>query len=173
MALIDSQGRLFGKLSILDVGAMVVIAMVLIGIFLFPGATGQSVVNVTGAKPVEVEAMVKGLGARDPSSLFKAGDKTNLIIRNQPYGEIEIKNYQLLPRNIVVTQPDGSVKVQPNPLAGERFSNDMLVTLIGQAQETAKGLVLGNSLIKVGTVIELDGPKYNFKASVIDLRVQG
>ena len=37
MAIIDSQGRLFGKLSILDIGSALIILLVIAGIFLFPG----------------------------------------------------------------------------------------------------------------------------------------
>jgi len=36
MKILDSQGRLFGKVSILDFGAALVILLVLVGIFFFP-----------------------------------------------------------------------------------------------------------------------------------------
>lgn len=38
-----------------------------------------------------------------------------MIIRNQPYGQIEIKSIQQLPRTVNVFQPDGSVKELPDP----------------------------------------------------------
>ncbi|MEO0949524.1 MAG: DUF4330 family protein, partial [Cyanobacteria bacterium J06641_5] len=37
MKLLDAQGRLFGKISILDLGAAATIALAIIGIFLYPG----------------------------------------------------------------------------------------------------------------------------------------
>jgi len=40
MKILDSQGRLFGKVSILDFGAALVILLVLVGIFFFPGTSG-------------------------------------------------------------------------------------------------------------------------------------
>ncbi|MGB3768575.1 MAG: DUF4330 domain-containing protein, partial [Phormidesmis sp.] len=41
MAILDSKGRLFGKLSLLDLGAALAILMVIFGIFIYPGATGS------------------------------------------------------------------------------------------------------------------------------------
>ena len=37
MKIIDSQGRLFGKISILDLGAGAVIFLAIAGILIFPG----------------------------------------------------------------------------------------------------------------------------------------
>lgn len=172
MAILDSQGRLFGKVSILDVGAALVILLVVIGIFFYPSTTGSSIaqVNVT-TKPVEVDVIVRGLSVRNPQDLFKEGEKATFIIRNQPYGQIDIRSVDFLPETVLVPQPDGSVKAQPDPRASQNFSADMLMTLQGKGQITASGPVLGNSKIKVGTPVELEGATYNFKASVIDVRV--
>lgn len=171
MALIDSQGRLFGKVSLLDAGAALVILLVVLGIF-----TGTSnPVAQTGAKlkTVEVEAIVKGWNVRRPTDLIKPGEKVNLIIRNQPYGQIDIQSVEFLPRTVLAPQPDGSMKAIPDPLAEERLNVNMLLVLSGKAEETDKGIIFGNSNVKVGTVLELDGRLYNFNASVIDIQVKG
>lgn len=173
MAILDSQGRLFGKVSILDFAAGLVILLVLVGIFLFPGTSGSSVAQINSTKPIEVDALVRGLSVRNPQELveqFKKDKKTNIIIRNQPYGQVEIKSVKQLPRLISVPQPDGTLKAQPDPRP-DAFSTDMLMTLGGKAQMTDTGPVLGNSKIKIGTPLELEGFNYNFNASVIDVRV--
>ena len=90
MALLDSQGRLFGKVSILDVGAGLVILMVIFGIFFFPGTSG-SVAQMSPSKSIEVDVVVRGLSAIDPKSLIKEGDKTSIIVRKQPSGEATLK----------------------------------------------------------------------------------
>ncbi|BAY69986.1 DUF4330 domain-containing protein [Anabaena sp. FACHB-709] len=175
MAILDSKGRLFGKVNILDLGALLVIVMVIFGIFVFPGTSGS--VAQVGAKtvPIEVDLVVRGLNVRDPQQLagngLKTGGKTKVIIRNQPYGEIEIKSVEQLPRTVVATQPDGSVKELPDPKANN-FSTDMLLTLNGKAQVTKDGPVLGNSKVKIGMPFELEGFNYNFNATVIDVRLQ-
>ncbi len=175
MAILDSKGRLFGKVSILDVGAALVILLVVVGIFFFPGTSGSVAQVGVKTKPVEVDLVVRGLNVRDPQQLFKQGlkesGKTNIIIRNQPYGQVDIKSIKQLPRTVLVPQPDGSVREAPDPRANQ-FSTDMLLTLGGKAQITDSGPVLGNSKLKIGTPIELEGFNYNFNATVIDVRIK-
>ena len=95
MKILDSQGRLFGKFSILDFGAALVILLVIFGIFFYPGTSGSvAQVGVT-TRPVEVDVLVVGLKSRNAKELFKTGEKTNLIIRNQPYGQVTLNNIEL------------------------------------------------------------------------------
>lgn len=172
--ILDSQGRLFGKLSILDVGAALVILLVVVGIFFFPGTSGSVAQLGVTTKPVEVDVVVRGLSIRNPQELikeFQTKKKTNIIIRNQPYGQVDIKSVKELSRSVVVPQPDGSVKALPDPRK-DTFSTDMMITLAGKAQITANGPVLGNNKIKVGMPIELEGFEYDFNASVIDVRIK-
>ncbi len=175
MTFLDSKGRLFGKFNILDFAAALVILLVIFGIFFFPGTTGSvAQVGVT-TKPVEIDLLVRGLNVRDPEQLFNQGltkgGKTNVIIRNQPHGAINVKSVQQLPRTVLVPQPDGSLKELPDPKSNS-FSTDMILTLDGKAQITANGPVLGPSKLKIGVPIELDGFNYNFNATVIDVRVK-
>lgn len=173
MKLLDAQGRLFGKLSILDLGAGLTIVLVLIGIFLVPG-TGGSVAQVGAVKqPIEIDAVARGLSVRDPNAVvqdLKTTGKTTVIIRNQPYGQVAVKSVQPLPRMTLVPQPDGSVKALPDPRP-DLYSADLFVTLSGEATITDNGPVLGNSKLKIGTTVELEGKTYNFNASVIDVRL--
>ncbi|NES84173.1 MAG: DUF4330 domain-containing protein [Moorea sp. SIO2B7] len=173
MKILDSKGRLFGKLSILDLGAACVILLVIIGIFFFPGSTG-SIAQVSSTKPISVDLLVRGLSVRDPEALlseFEQQTKASIVIRNQPAGQIEIKSAKGLPRTVSVPQPDGSVKALPDPRPEVVFIKDMIITLTGKGQITENGAVLGNQKIKIGTVIELDGSDYNFKGSVMNVRI--
>jgi Domain of unknown function (DUF4330) len=173
MKILDSQGRLFGKLSILDVGAVLIILLVVVGIFFFPGTSG-SVAQVGGVttKPVQIDVIALGLKGRNFQSLFKVGDKVNIIIRNQPYGQIDIKDIKVLTRTLAVPQPNGTLKALPDPREEESFSRNMMFTLEGKGQITKDGPVLGNIKIKIGNTVELEGFNYNFNASIIDVRVQ-
>lgn len=173
MKILDSQGRLFGKVSILDLGAGLVILLVIIGIFFFPGTSG-SVAQIRGTKPIEVDLLVQGLRILQPEALqaeLEATKNTDIIIRNQPYGQVEIKTVELLPRTVVVPLPDGSVVARPDPRPEEKYSTNWLITIGGQAQITPTGPVIGNHKIKIGTPIELEGRDYNFRASAIAIRV--
>lgn len=172
--ILDSQGRLFGKISILDLGAALVILLVILGIFFFPGTSGSVAQLGITTKPVEVDLIVRGLSIRDPQNLikeFQTKQKTNIIIRNQPYGQVGIKTVKELPRTVNIPQPDGSVKALPDPRT-DNFSSDLLITLAGKAQITDNGPVFGNNKVKIGTPIELEGFDYNFNSSVIDVRIK-
>jgi hypothetical protein len=166
MAIVDSQGRLFGKLSLLDVGAGAVVAMVVGGIFLLPGKTG-SAVRGANEKPVEVTVIVRGLNTLNAQELLKPGEKVNVIIRNEPSGNAEIKKVDFLPRNVTVPQPDGSVKALPDPRPEMRFSTDFTMTLVGNAQVIDDGVVFGNKKVKIGTTLELESQNFNFNSSVL------
>jgi len=172
MAMIDSQGRLFGKVSLLDVGAILVILLVIVGIFFYPGTSGSVAQLGATTKPVEVDVVVRSVGAADPQTVLKSGDKTNLIIRNQPYGEVKIAAVKELPRNVPVPQPDGSIKALPDPRPEAGLTKDFLVTVAGNARMTKGGAVLGNNKIKIGVRIELEGMTYDFSdLTVIDVRI--
>lgn len=176
MAILDSKGRLFGKVNILDLAAGVVMLMVVAGIFLFPGTSGSSVAQIGATnKPVEVDCIVRGLTASDPEQLLadlKQSETVNVIIRNQPYGELKVLDVQSLPRTVAVPQPDGSVVAQDDPRPELNYTADMLITLGGDAQITDDGPVLGNNKVKVGTPLELEGQTFRFNAPVVGVRIK-
>jgi len=176
MAILDSKGRLFGKVNILDLAAAVVMLMVVAGIFLFPGTSGSSVAQIgTTTKPVEVDCMVRGLTASDPQQVLNdlsQSETVNVIIRNQPYGELNVIDVKSLPRTVAVPQPDGSVIAQNDPRPELNYTVDMLITLGGNAQITDDGPVLGNNKVKVGTPLELEGQTFRFNAPVVGVRIQ-
>ncbi|MGK7900651.1 MAG: DUF4330 domain-containing protein [Hormoscilla sp.] len=176
MAILDDKGRLFGKVSILDIGAALVILLVIFGIFFYPSTSGSVAQIGVQTKPVEVDVLIRGLSVRDPQSLvsqFQSSKKTNIIIRNQPYGQVDVKSVQVLERDVIVPQPDGSVKAYRDPRLSQALAIDLLLTLAGNAQITDNGVVLGNSKLKIGTPVELEGLTYNFNGSVIDVKIQG
>jgi hypothetical protein len=172
MKLLDSKGRLFGKLSLLDIGAALIILAVIFGTFVFPGTTG-SVAQVGSTQPVEVSAIVRGLSVRDPDGLIQMmrdAGKTEVIIRNQPHGEVELSKIEPVERMVIVPQPDGSVKALPDPrTAEESYSTDMMISFRDRAQMTDDGAVIGGQKVKIGTLLEFEGETYNFKGSAIEV----
>ncbi len=168
MAVIDSQGRLFGKINILDIGAGLIILFTLIGIFVFPGAT-TSVAQTT--KPVEVEVVVR-VAAQNVNTLFKPGEQTKIIIRNQPAGALKIKEVKELPDTVFVPMDGGKGTYIPDPRPEVALSKNMILTLSGNAQIRDDGPVISNNKIKIGTPIELEGFSYSFaNLNVRDIRI--
>ena len=175
MAILDSKGRLFGKVSLLDLGAGLILLMVVAGLFLLPGGTGSSVAQIGAAnKPVEMDVIVRGLTVSNPKAFVEAiqqQGKTNIIIRNQPAGEVQILGVKSLPRSVAVPQPDGSVKPMPDPRPELEYTVDMIITLKGESQVLSDGAVLGGRKIKVGTPLELEGQTYRFNAPIVGVRI--
>lgn len=175
MAILDSKGRLFGKVSLLDLGAGLIILMVVAGLFLLPGGSGSSVAQIgASTKPIEIDVIVRGLTVSDPKAFvtsLQEQKKTNIIIRNQPAGEVEIVGVKSLPRSVAVPQPDGSVKPMPDPRPELEYTVDMMVTLRGDAQVLEDGAVLAGNKVKVGSPLELEGQTYRFNAPVVGVRI--
>ena len=177
MKLIDSKGRILGKVSILDLGAACVILLVIVGIFFFPGTPiTEGIVAQTKAKPIEVDVLVRGLSVADFDGLvqeFQEEKTANIVIRNQPAGKVEIKSVKPLPRTTPVPQPDGTVKALPDPRPEVTMIKDLILTLGGKAQITGNGAVLDSTKkVKIGTPIQLEGKDYDFNGSIIAVRVE-
>ena len=173
MAILDSKGRLFGKVSLLDLGAALVILMVLGGIFLFPG-TGGSVAQIgVETQPVEVDLLVRGLTVADPDALiaqFNEEGKTDIIIRNEPYGTVDVISAVRQARTVIAPQPDGTLKAVEDPRPESKYSANVRMILGGEGQIKDGEIILGKSKVKIGTTLELEGTSYNFKGSVIGIK---
>ncbi len=177
MKIIDSKGRLFGKLSILDFAAAAVIGLVAIGIFFFPGTPlTNSIVAQTKQKPIQVQILVRGLAVSNLDGLlkeFKENDEADIVVRNQPAGKVEIIDSELLARTTPVPQPDGTVKALPDPRPEIEMIRDMVITLGGQAEATDSGFVLpGSKKIKIGSSIQLQGNTYDFSGTVVSIELK-
>ena len=176
MRILDNQGRLFGKLSILDVGAALVILVVLFGIFFYPGTAGSIAQVGAKEKPVEIDVIIRGLSTSNPEVLikdFKDTKQLNIIVRNQPSGKVDVKSVEVLPRTVPVPQPDGKVLALPDPRPEVQYYTDLMLTVGAKAQVTENGPVIGTSKLKIGTPIEMEGLRFNVTGGIVDVRIQG
>jgi hypothetical protein len=172
MALLDRQGRLFGKFSILDIGAIATILIVLIGLLIVPGNGGSSIAQVLSAekKTVQVDMNVRGLSAVDPQKLVKVGDKVKIVIRNQPRGEVTITKVEISVPKVVTAKADGTAVYFDDPRAVSTSQSDLAITLEATAQITNDGAVFASEKVKVGTSIDIEGPKYIIRGSAMAVR---
>ncbi len=173
MKILDNRGRLFGKVSILDLGAGFVILLVIIGIFFYPGSSGSIAQINNQTNQIEEDILIRGLGLSEPESFekhFSTNTKADIIVRNQPAGGVEVLSAKILPRTVSVPQPDGSVKALPDPRPEVNFIKDSIVTVKGEGQITSDGAVLGSQKIKIGSQIEVDSLDYHFRGNVMGVR---
>ena len=69
MSILDRQGRLFGKISILDLGAALVIMAAVIGILYIPAGSGSGSLLGSNNGTAEVDVLVRGLNILSPDRL--------------------------------------------------------------------------------------------------------
>lgn len=164
--MIDNQGRLMGKINLLDLMVVLVVVAVVLGAGL--ARAGKAGVNqqLRGEALAEFDLFIRG-GVADPS-IFKEGEKTFITLRNQPYAALTIRRVRVTPRTITVPVP-GGVKAYPDP--SEPFSKDVLLTLREKAQLTDDAIVLGGNKVKVGVPIDIEGYKYRLRGSIVDVRL--
>ncbi|MEM6445911.1 MAG: DUF4330 domain-containing protein [Cyanobacteria bacterium J06642_2] len=169
MALIDGQGRLFGKISVLDIGALAVVLVALLAVFFFPNnpSAGVPLPGTSNTiQPVEVDMIVRGISTKSPD-VFKEGVKANVIIRNQPYGKVEVIKVEDVTRRVPVVFPDGTLE----RVDGEdEYRADVVFTLAGQARITDDSIILGNTPVKIGVPLEIETFDYLLRGSVMGVR---
>jgi hypothetical protein len=161
---IDEQGKLWGRISIIDLGALLIVLLVGAG---FLGLRGGTVAQTT-QQPMEAltfKMLVRGLSIEKPKELFQPGDQPRVIIRNQPAGQVTIKAVQIFDNTVPILQANDKITYVPD--GGSPFSRDILLTLEAQAQQTVDGAVVGGTKLKVATPIELETKSYAIKGSVI------
>ena len=175
MKIIDSQGRLFGKVSILDLAAGAIIFLAIAGILVFPGTQVTGIAQ-NNSSPIEIQVLIRGLPVIDYDKLIKGFDKDNtidIVIRNQPAGTLEIISTEVLPRTTPVPQPDGTVKALPDPRPEVEFIKDFIIALSGEAEVTGNGVILeGAKKVKIGTGIRLEGKTYDFNGTIIGVEAK-
>jgi hypothetical protein len=163
---IDAQGKLFGRVNVLDLLLLVVVFVSALGVVL--ARTGNAGVNqvLKGEGTAEIDLFFRGSIA-DPS-MFKVGDKTFITIRNQPHASLKIVGVKVTPKLITMPAP-GGVKAYPDP--SEPFGKDVVLTVREKAQFTDDAVIMGGQKIKVGVPIEVEGFKYRLRGSIVDVRV--
>ena len=121
-------------------------------------------------KSVQVDMNVRGLSAANPQNLVKVGDKVNIIIRNQPRGEVTIQKVDISTPKVVAAKADGTAVYFEDPRALSTSQSDLAITLEATARVTNDGVVFGNEKVKVGTSIDIEGPKYIIRGSAMAVR---
>lgn len=166
------DGKLFGKINIIDLLVIVFVVLGLLGIYLVKSGKflTSSKVNL-GTKDVQFDVMMRGIKLSKDSNILKEGEQSFITIRNVPYTKLTIlkvikTNWQTpmpnpkdLSQSIAATDPTTP------------YTFNFLVTLKDSAIITPDGPVIGGNKIKIGLPIELEGYNYKFGGIVSDVKV--
>ncbi len=157
----------------LNLSALGVILAMIVGIFFWPGPEGVPVVTAfTPQRTLNFEVLILGINDLALEESFQPGATLQLSIDDSPHTPVEIQSVELLPRTVPVTQPDGSLNAQLEPRPEMNYGQNVLLTLTGTGFSTHRGAVLGRHSLRMGKTVELEGPRFNTKGSVLEINVE-
>lgn len=159
MSIIDNKGRIFGLINIID---LLVILLILAVVGRFAIKAQQKPAGVE-AKNIEVVLLVKEV--RDATAdVIKEGDivretKTNMVLG-------KVTKVDIRPSDTLVNTADGRVVNYPNPIL-----KDVYVTFIGSGTAGENAIVVGNTEMRVGTILNVKTNVYSVISTVMGLKV--
>lgn len=133
--IIDKNGRLFGKVNIIDIAVILAVIAVVAGVFVrFTGGAGKI---VTATKKIEFEVKVDGVRSFTVDALDKKGLVTN---KNYDIVTGEITNVDTVDCVQKATKTDGTVVEAP---LEERYTST--VTIVTDGKESDSGYFDSNN----------------------------
>jgi hypothetical protein len=164
------------RVSLVDAGAAAAVLLAAAGVLWSPKLSG-AVARATGAVvPVTVSVDVRGVPVADSSSVIDAArdaGRVAIVIRNQPHGNVALKEVIPLQRRLSAVLPDGRVVSAPDPNQSMFPSLDARFVLQGEGRKGVDGVVFGNQNLKIGAPVELEGPNFRISGSVSGLQISG
>ena len=156
--------------------SLVPVLLAAAGVLWSPKLSG-AVARATGAVvPVTVSVDVRGVPVADSSSVIDAArdaGRVAIVIRNQPHGNVALKEVIPLQRRLSALLPDGRVVSAPDPNQSMFPSLDARFVLQGEGRKGVDGVVFGNQNLKIGAPVELEGPNFRISGSVSGLQISG
>ncbi|MGE5484557.1 MAG: DUF4330 domain-containing protein [Ignavibacteriales bacterium] len=163
MRLIDSRGRILGKVNIID---LLIVVMVLTALYGFwharSASTGLAALR-GGTREIEATFVVSNVRPAT-SSVIKVGDKVNDSKTNTYLGEVTAVRVE--PAEIAVTGPDGRIYESRSATR-----QDVWVTIRGQGRVSPNAITLGSNEIRIGTQISLKTNIYAVQSTVMEINV--
>lgn len=158
------------KLNLLDKIIIVALILGITGFTAVKIGEHQTAGNVIEKRaPIEFDATFTGQPITANKPLFKIGDSAFITIRNVPYTELKITNFDFTPWKVAVYDTTKNVFAIDDPSKQNLYNVN--VTLKDNAIITEDGPVIGGNKIKIGLPITIEGFKYRLSGVVSDVRV--
>lgn len=133
--ILDKSGKLFGKINIIDLGVILAVLLVVVGVVVrFSGSAGKITTQTTN---IEYQVRVQSVREQTVNALQKKGRVTN-----KKYTDVvgEIKDVQVTPAKQRVVLANGQSK---EALLPDRY--DCLITIECDGKETKDGYFNSNN----------------------------
>lgn len=136
--MLDKQGRLFGRVSIIDLAIILAIVLVIAGVFYRGRGTDAPV----AAKTVQIKVVCPFVYP-DVVPNIKAGDQ---LVANNQLVPVYIKEVEVKKAATTVSKPDGSMILTENP-----FRKDIFLVIEGQTTAVSSyQIMLGGQQVRAG-----------------------
>jgi len=167
------NGKIFGKINIIDFAVVAVIVLAILGVVLVKAGkhvTSAGIIKETGT--VEFDVVMRGQKLSKDEDLFTKGDKTFITIRNVPYTSLKIVDCIREPWKTIIPDPKNPSQAIAVTDPTAPYTYNFFVTLEDKAVITPDGPVIGGNKIKIGLPVVLEGYKYRLQGVVSDVRVK-
>lgn len=173
-SVVDEKGKILGFINALDLFIVLVILGTILGFFWIK--TGHSSLNkkVQAEGPAEVKIAIRGARVED-MKVFEKYKKAFIIIRNQPFDNVEIVDVKAWRRPLTFYVPE-----QKKPMRFDNFDDslatDVDMVIRSNAQFTTDdppSVVLGGNKVKAGIPVELETTEYKFTGTIVDIKMKG
>lgn len=166
--MLDAQGRLFGRINILDAGILLLLIAALLGVLAVQaGWHRTSSAMVTGETDILITVSTLNTRTMQPAML-QPGGVTHVTVRNVPRGELRIQSVTSRPHHTTVVLRPGEVAAVPDVALSNSY--DYQLTLQDHAEVTHEGYVANGIKMKIGLPIELEGLTYRIPAVITDVQ---
>jgi len=136
--MLDKQGRLFGRVSIIDLAIILAIVLVIAGVFYRGRGTDVAV----AAKTVQIKVVCPFVYP-DVVPNIKAGDQ---LVANNQLVPVYIKEVEVKKAATTVSKPDGSMILTENP-----FRKDIFLVIEGETTAVSPyQIMLGGQQVRAG-----------------------
>ena len=163
--MIDSSGKLFGKINVIDFSGLALALLITLGIMAVQsGMYKTSGQVIKGEGDIRYTIYIRNLKTQQPD-IFVPGHKLSITIRNQPRGEVQIVQVKQTPKRTSFMLPTGTLKTMEDP--ADPLGNDYMVTLRDHALFTNDGYVTEGIKVKIGLNIEVEGKNYRVPGMII------
>ncbi|MGE5544321.1 MAG: DUF4330 domain-containing protein [Bacillota bacterium] len=150
--MLDKQGRLFGRVSIIDLAIVLAIILVIAGVFYRGRGTDVAV----AAKTVRIEVVCPFVYPNVVPNI-KVGDQ---LVANNQLVPVYIKEVEVKKAATTVSKPDGSMILTENP-----FRKDIFLVIEGQTTAVSPSqIMLGGQQVRAGK------EDYYVKTRTVELR---
>ncbi len=167
--MLNSSGKLFGKINVIDFSLAFFLVLVALGLIAvqsgFHRTSGQM---IEGETDLEYVVFLRHVQALDPQGIFKAGEKVSISIRNRPRGKVEILEVLYKPEQLILPTDKGKYQVLTDPTAPNSY--DFLLKLKDHALITKDSYVTNGVKVKTGMKLTLEGFNFRLPGIISDVR---